>query len=77
MDIFSVVKAQLTLYIQSPLEPDNLREAIHNLSLYYTHHFTLVFPPLNVPLLLYKQIRKLSLPSMAQSLDNIRPQAFS
>lgn len=77
MDILPVLKAQLTLYMQSPLEPDNLRKVIHNLSLFYTHHFTLVFPPLNVPLLLYKQIRKLSLPSMAQTLDTIRPQAFS
>lgn len=76
MDILSVPKAQLTLYMQSPLEPDNLRKAIHNLSLFYTHHFALVFPPLNVPLLLYKQIRKLSLPSMAQPLGTIRSQAF-
>ena len=61
--------------LQSPLEPDHLRKTIHNLSLFYTHHFTLVFPPLNAPLLLYKQIRNLSLPSMAQSEDNIKPAA--
>lgn len=46
----------------SPLEPDNLRKTIHNLSLFYTYHFELVFPPLNFSLLLYKQIRNLSLP---------------
>lgn len=46
----------------SPLELDQLRKTIHNLSLFYTHHFALVFPPLNAPLLLYKQIRNLSLP---------------
>lgn len=52
------------MYLQSPLELDHLRKTIHNLSLFYTNHFALVFPPLNVSLLLYKQIRSLSLPSM-------------
>lgn len=46
----------------SPLVLDQLRKTIHNLSLFYTHHFALIFPPLNVPLILYKQIRNLSIP---------------
>ena len=70
-DVPIVLEAQLTWDLQSPLEPDHLRKTIHNLSLFYAHHFTLVFPPLNAPLLLYKQIRNLSLPSMAQSEDTI------
>ena len=70
-----VLEAQLTLDLQSPLELDHLRKTIHNLSLFYTHHFKLVFPPLNAPLVLYKQIRNLSLPSMAQSEDTIKPVA--
>lgn len=64
MNFPTVPKASLTLHLQSPLELDRLRKTIHNLSLFYTHHFGLTFPPLNVPLLLYKQIRCLSLPSM-------------
>ena len=68
MDIPIVLKAQLTLNLQSPLELDYLRKTIHDLSLFYTHHFELVFPSLNVTLLLYKQIRNLSLPSMPRSL---------
>ncbi|KAK4694541.1 RNA polymerase I-specific transcription initiation factor RRN7, partial [Lecanoromycetidae sp. Uapishka_2] len=46
----------------SPLQPDHLRKTIHNLSTYYTHHFKLIFPPINAHLLLYKQIRYLALP---------------
>ena len=52
---------QLTLS-KSPLEPDHLRKAIHSLSLFYRHHFELVLPPLNTPLLLYKHIRDLAIP---------------
>ena len=77
MDVPVVLEARLTLYLQSPLELDHLRKTIHNLSLFYAHHFTLIFPPLNAPLLLYKQIRNLSLPSIAQYLDPIRLQACS
>ena len=74
-DIPLSLEAQLTLDLQSPLELDHLRKTIHNLSLFYTHHFKLVFPPLNAPLLLYKQIRNLSLPSMARSKDTVKPAA--
>ena len=70
-----VLEAQLTLDLQYPLELDHLRKTIHNLCLFYTQHFTLVFPRLNAPLLLYKQIRNLSLPSMAQSQDITKPGA--
>ncbi len=52
---------------KSPLEPDHLRKAIHNLSLFYRHHFELVFPPLNAPLLLYKHMRDLAVPSKRQA----------
>ena len=65
MDTLDVSKGRLTLYLQSPLGLDHLRKTIHNLSLFYTHHFQLVFPPLNAPLLLYKQIRNLSLPCLS------------
>ena len=65
MDVPIVLNARLTYYLQSPLELDHLRKTIHKLSLFCTHHFALVFPPPNVHLLLYKQIRNLSLPSMA------------
>ena len=64
MKVRNILRAWLILYLQSPLEPDHLRKTIHNLSLFYTYHFELVFPPLNFSLLLYKQIRNLSLPSM-------------
>ena len=74
-DVPILLEAQLTLDLQSPLELDHLRKSIHNLSLFYTHHFTLVFPPLNAPLLLYKHIRNLSLPSMARSDDTVKPAA--
>ena len=77
MDVPIVPKVQLILCRQSPLEHDHLCKTIHNLSLFYTHHFALVFPPLNVPLLLYKHIRSLSLPSMIQNLDPICLQACS
>lgn len=44
------------------LEPDQLREAINNLGLFYKHHFAISLPSLNAPLMLFKYIRDLSLP---------------
>ena len=46
----------------TPLAADNLRKAIHELSLLYQYHFNLSLPPLNSPLLLTKYIRDLALP---------------
>ena len=52
----------LALDTTSPLKAGYLRKTIHNTCLLYHHHFQLDFPPLNMPLLLYKHIRGLALP---------------
>lgn len=47
----------------SPLAFDHLRRAIHQTCLLYQHHFKLELPPLNTPLLLYKYVKDLALPT--------------
>ena len=46
----------------SPLQPDDLRKAVHRLYQIYEHNFQLKIPPLNTSLLLHKYIRRLALP---------------
>ncbi|KAG8526492.1 uncharacterized protein KY384_008692 [Bacidia gigantensis] len=46
----------------SPLGPDQLRVAIHGLTLLFRHRFDLDIPPLNAPLMLFKYVQKLALP---------------
>lgn len=53
----------LMLDTTSPLERDQIGTAVNNLDFYYRHHFAINLPPLNAPLLLYKYIRELALPS--------------
>lgn len=53
----------LALDTTTALEPDDLRKAIHELIIYYNHHFGIIFPPLNAPLLLFRHMKDLSLPS--------------
>lgn len=47
----------------SPLAFDHLRRAIHQTCLLCQHHFKLELPPLNSPLLLYKHVKDLALPT--------------
>ena len=47
----------------SPLAFDHLRRAIHQTCLLFQHHFKLDMPPLNTPLLLYKHVNDLALPT--------------
>ncbi|KAL2822589.1 hypothetical protein BJX63DRAFT_126648 [Aspergillus granulosus] len=44
------------------LKPEDLHTAIFDLLLFYRHRFEVQFPPLNVPALLYRLIRRLALP---------------
>lgn len=53
----------LVLDTTSALEPDQLGKAVHNLGLFYRHHFAISLPPLNAPLLLFKHIKDLALPA--------------
>ena len=43
-------------------DPDQIREAVDNVGRFYSHHFQVLLPPLNTPLLLYKHIMSLALP---------------
>lgn len=47
----------------SPLAFDHLRQAIHQTCLLCQHHFKLELPPLNTPLLLYRHVKDLALPT--------------
>ena len=44
------------------LELDQLRSVVNDLVRFYSHHFGLILPRLNAPLLLFKYIRSLALP---------------
>ena len=46
----------------SALELDQLRGAVNDLVRFYSHHFGVILPPLNAPLLLFKYVRSLALP---------------
>ena len=52
----------LMLDTTAPLELDQVGMAVHNLGLYYRHHFAVILPPLNVLPLLFKHIKELALP---------------
>ena len=53
----------LMLDTTAPLERDQVGLAVHNLGLYYRHHFAVILPPLNAPLLIFKYIKDLALPT--------------
>ena len=52
----------MALDTTSALELDQIREAVDNLGRFYKYHFDIELPPLNTPLLLFKQIKDLALP---------------
>ncbi len=52
----------MALDTTSAPELDQIRDAVNNLGRFYSHHFTIVLPPLNAPLLLFKLIKRLALP---------------
>ena len=54
----------LILDTTSALEPDQIGKAVRNLGLFYRHHFAINLPPLNAPLLLFKHIKDLALPTI-------------
>ena len=54
--------SRLALDTTSPLAPDHLRKAVHNLCLLYQHHFAMQFAPLNGPPLIFKYVKDLAMP---------------
>lgn len=62
----------LMLDTTAPLERDQVGLAVHNLGLYYRHHFAVSLPPLNGPLLIIKYINDLALPiSLFPTVQNM------
>ena len=55
----------------SALEPDDLRITIHRMCLFYKKNLGLDLPPLNAPLILFKYLRALALPSK-QSMELVK-----
>ena len=51
------------LEIRSPLKGTSIYGAILEMVEFYHIHFEMVFPPLNSPLLIFKHVRDLGLPS--------------
>lgn len=54
--------------IQKLPEVGHLHNAVQALSLFYQRRFEVVLPPLNWPVLLFRHIKRLALPS-----ENTRP----
>lgn len=50
------------LETRSELEGSDLHRAVLGLTEFYNLHYEMVFPALNVPILLFKHIRDLALP---------------
>jgi RNA polymerase I-specific transcription initiation factor RRN7 len=57
-----------TLEIREPLRASNLQKTVFNLVNLYHSNFEMGFPPLNFPLLIYKHMRNLGLPSKSEYL---------
>jgi RNA polymerase I-specific transcription initiation factor RRN7 len=51
------------LEIRAPLKGVSIYSAVMELVEFYHLHFEMIFPPLNSPLLLFKHMKELALPS--------------
>jgi RNA polymerase I-specific transcription initiation factor RRN7 len=52
------------LEIRATLKPSAIQGAVLELVEFYNFHFGMVFPSLNAPLLIFRHVRDLGLPSM-------------